>query len=37
MKEESYDFLRDLVQNNELAPFDSGDAPKQKRKRWTYV
>jgi len=33
MKEESYDFLRDLVQNNELAPFDSGDAPKQKRKR----
>jgi len=32
MKEENYDFLRDLVQNEE-ENIESGDAPKPKRKR----
>jgi len=32
MKEESYDFLRDLVKNEE-ENIESGDAPKPKRKR----
>ena len=35
MKEESYDFLRDLVKNEE-ENIESGDAPKPKRKRLIY-
>ena len=35
MKEENYDFLRDLVKNEE-ENIESGDAPKPKRKRLIY-